>query len=103
MDDRKHPIPPREPRLRLGSDSAPIVVDVQRPAGPDEKLVVPTRRQGERLPADSPHESPFVVYCGDVRQVREGFAIALRAMGVDANIFHEGIALPANNPNTEDS
>jgi len=79
------------------------MVDVRRPADLDDKLVVPTRYQVERLPADPLRESSVIVYCGNEQQVSEGFAIALRAMGVEANIFHEGIALPANNPNREDN
>jgi hypothetical protein len=42
MDDRNHSIHPHERCVRLGSDSALTVVDVRRPADPDEKLVVPT-------------------------------------------------------------
>jgi hypothetical protein len=37
-------------------------------------------------------------YCGDAQRVSEGFAIALRAMGVEGNV-----GLPTNNQNKEDN
>jgi hypothetical protein len=37
------------------------------------------------------------------QQVSEGFAIALRVMGLDANFLPVGIALAANTSNTEDN
>jgi hypothetical protein len=40
----------------------------------EDKRVVPSRDQAERLPADPVRESSFVVYCGNAQQVREGFA-----------------------------
>jgi hypothetical protein len=36
-----------------------------------------------------------------VQQVSEGFAIALRAMGIEANFSQMGVALPAISPNRE--
>jgi hypothetical protein len=83
---------------RIGADGAPII---QRPAD-QKKLAVPAD-QVDRSPPDPPHESSFVVYCGNVQEVSEGFAIALRAMGVEANFSQADIALPAISPNTEDN
>jgi hypothetical protein len=72
---------------RIGTDATPIVVDVQR-AADQNKLVVLTD-QVDRSPADHFHESSLVVYCGNARQVSEGFTIALRAMGVEARTFRK--------------
>jgi hypothetical protein len=44
----------------------------------------------------------MVVYCGSEQQVSEGFAIALRIMGV-ANFLPAGTALATDSPNTEDN
>jgi hypothetical protein len=85
---------------RIRAHAAPIMVDVQRPAD-QNKLAVPAD-QVDRSHVDHIHEGSFVVYCGKVEQVSEGFAIALRAMGVEANFSQVDIALPAISPNTED-
>ena len=102
MDERKPSISLHGLCGRIGSDAAPIVVDLRRPADLDDKLVVPTRYQVERLPADPLRESSVIVYCCNEQQVSEGFAIALRAMGGEANLLHVDTALPATKPNRED-
>ena len=84
MDDGKHPTSLHNPYARLRSDAAPIATEV-------------------RQPADPLRESSLIVYCGNAQQVSEGFAIALRAMGVEANFLHGDIALPATSPNREDN
>jgi hypothetical protein len=78
MDDRRPTFPHHEPGEPIGSDAAPIAENVQR-------------------------ESARVVYCGTDQQVSEGFAIALRIIGLDANFPPAGIALATNSPNTEDN
>lgn len=103
MDDRKHPISPQDFYARIGADAAPIVADVRRAADQDDELVVPVRDHAERLPADCLRESPLIVYCGNAQQVSEGFAIALRAMGAEANFLQGDIALPTTNRNREDN
>ena len=45
----------------------------------------------------------MVVYYGTEQQVSEGFAIALRIIGVDANFLPAGTALATDSPNTEDN
>jgi hypothetical protein len=85
---------------RIGAEAAPITMDVPRPADRN-KLVVPAE-QVDRSPAGHLRESSFVVYCGNAQEISEGFAIALRAMGVEANFSQVNIALPAISPNTED-
>jgi len=44
-----------------------------------------------------------VVYCGTEQQVREGFAIALRAMGIDTGFLPGTLYPPAISLNTEDN
>jgi hypothetical protein len=78
VDDEKPTFPHHELCEPIGSDATPIAQNVQR-------------------------ESSLVVYCGTDRRVSEGFAIALRIMGLDANFLPAGIALAANSPNTEDN
>jgi len=78
VDDRRPTFSQHELCEPLGYDAAPIAENVQR-------------------------ESSLVVYCGTAQQVSEGFAIALRIMGVDANFLPAGSALAMNSPNTEDN
>jgi hypothetical protein len=68
MDDGNDPTSPHNPYARLRSDAAPIATEVR-----------------QRQPAGPLRESSLIVYCGNARQVSEGFAIALRTMGVEAN------------------
>ena len=70
MDDREYPTLAPELHIRPGSHPAPILTDVGRAADLDQKLV----------------------YYGDELQVSEGFAIALRAMDIEANPLPERIA-----------
>jgi hypothetical protein len=63
--------------------------------------------QVERPAAEPPRESSQIVYCGTEQQVREGFAIALRAMGVAMGVMADSlpgdVALPAIGPDREDN
>jgi hypothetical protein len=69
----------------------------------DRKLSTPPdhRDQVERLPSDPVGESGQVVYCGNAQQVREGYAIALRAMGVAADFLPGNIASSTISPTRE--
>jgi hypothetical protein len=58
--------------------------------------------QVEQPPAAPVGESEQVVYCGDAQQVREGFAIALRAMGGAADFLPGNIASSTISPTRED-
>jgi hypothetical protein len=98
MDDRKVSISPQYPDGRVGADAAPIAPCARRPAGLEDKPVISGPDQVERWPADAVPESTFVVYCGDVQRVSEGFAIALRAMGIEGHV-----ELPTTHQNKEDS
>jgi hypothetical protein len=101
MDERNRSIFLHGLSGRIRADAAPIMVDVHRPA--DQNTLVVPADQVDRSPADHLHESSLVVYCGNVQQVSEGFAIALRAMGVEANFSQVNIALPATSPTREDN
>jgi hypothetical protein len=102
MDEDRPSISPPDRYARLGVDAAPTGLGVCRPVDLEDKLVVPARDQVERLSVNPPRESSVVVYFGDEQQVYEGFAIALRAMGPEAHLFLEDIALPGNS-NREDN
>jgi hypothetical protein len=78
VDDRRPTFPLHERCKPIGSDAAPIAQNVQP-------------------------ESSQIVYCGADQQVSEGFAIALRIMGLDANFLPVGIAPATSTPNTEDN
>jgi hypothetical protein len=88
VDERIGPLPHHDTCERIGSDAAPVVVDIRR----DEQPVVPGG-QIEPSPAEPPRENSQIVFYGDEQQVREGFAVALRAMGLDADFLPVGIPL----------
>ena len=73
MDVPKPKVTQFDPRGRTGAHSAPIAVD--------DCVVAPGPDQAE-APADPQAASSHVVYCDDEQEVRKGFAIALRAMGL---------------------
>src|SRR5438876_6140267 len=87
MDEHKPPIPPRERDLQPASDGTPIVVD-----SPSAHLatlgglVVPEwarhADQSGLCQSDLPDGPPVVVFCGNEEEVRRGFLMALRAMGI---------------------
>jgi 3-mercaptopyruvate sulfurtransferase SseA len=98
MDDRKASISPHDPGGRVGADAAPIAPRVRRSTGVEHKLVLPVPDEARRLPANPPREDPIVVFCGNAQRASEGFAIALRAMGVEGHV-----GLPTTNQNKEDN
>ena len=98
MDDRKASISSHDPGGRVGADSAPLAPRVQRSTDVERKLVLPAADQAVRLPANPRGEDPVVVYCGHAQRVSEGFAIALRAMGVEGHV-----ELATTNQNKEDN
>jgi len=97
MDDRNRSIPPDILYAQLGSEAAPIIVDVRRDAD---------FAGAKRLVADAFHRSPdaveqwrtelpsgrqVVTYCSHGRDVSQGVAAALRLMGVEANFLEGGL------------
>lgn len=59
--------------------------------------------QVEPQPSESPRESSLIVFCGDEQQVRKGFAIALRAIGIEAHFLAAETALRTTSLNREDN
>jgi rhodanese-related sulfurtransferase len=91
-------ISPAELHARLGTASAPVVLDVRRPAdfAEAEWLVVSALRyppdEIEQWQKNLPGGRPVVVHCAHGRQVSQGVAAALCAAGVDAVYLEDGIA-----------
>jgi rhodanese-related sulfurtransferase len=98
MERSKNSISPEALYARLGSEAAPIIVDVRRDAD---------FSGADRLVADAFHCSPdnveewrttlpsgreVVTYCVHGHQVSQGVTAALRLMGVEANFLEGGIA-----------
>ncbi len=96
--DRQHSISPKALYARLGSEAAPIVIDVR----PDSDFAAATA-----LVADAFHRSPdaveewrtqlprgrqVVTYCLHGGEVSQSVAAALRLMGVEASFLEGGIA-----------
>ena len=78
MDGRNNPLSPDELRAGIDADAAPIVMDVRRPVNPHDKSAAPIPNRTDPPPAGD----SSIVFCGSEREVREGFAVALRAMGI---------------------
>src|SRR5258705_1422498 len=98
MDNRKHSISPDALDARLGSESAPIIVDVRRDAdfaGADTLVADALHRSPDHVEqwrTDLPSGRQVVTYCIHGREVSQGVAAALRLMGVEANFLEGGIA-----------
>jgi ribosomal protein L2 len=52
---------------------------------------------------ESVHKGSTVIYAGNAQRISEGFATALRAMGVEADILPSDIAQSDTTSNPEDS
>jgi len=82
---------------RLGTASAPMVVDVRRPddfASADELIVSAFHRdpdQVEQWRRELSSQGLVVVHCVHGHQVSQGVAAALRAAGIDASYLQGGI------------
>jgi hypothetical protein len=100
MNDRKRSFPLHGPCGQIGADAAPVVADARPPIGPSDELVVRNPDQVER-PAAEPARAQ-IVYHGTEQLVREGFVIALRAMGIETD-FLPGTLCPPSSPNREDN
>jgi hypothetical protein len=83
MDDRETPISLTELFRRDGADVAPGV----RPSTDvEDRLSSPIPDPAGPWPAYPLREGSVDVYCGNARRVSEGFALALRAMGLEPGI-----------------
>jgi rhodanese-related sulfurtransferase len=98
MDDRRPSISPDALYARLGSEAAPIVIDVRRDAdfANAATLVADAFHRSpdavEQWRTDLPSGRQIVTYCIHGREVSQGVAAALRLMGVEANFLEGGIA-----------
>jgi rhodanese-related sulfurtransferase len=98
MDQRKNSISPERLYARLGSEAAPIIVDVRRDADfAGASMLVADAFQGspeavEEWRTDLGNGREVVTYCMHGREVSQGVATALRLMGVEASFLEGGIA-----------
>ena len=98
MDQRNSSISPKDLYARLGSGTAPVVVDVRRDAdfASAETLVAGAFHRSpdavEEWRTDLPSGRQVVTYCVHGREISQGVAAALRFMGVEANFLEGGIA-----------
>jgi rhodanese-related sulfurtransferase len=97
MDQSKHSISPHDLYARLGSEAAPIIVDVRRDAefaGADALITDAfhcSPDDVEQWRKDLPSGRPVVTYCFHGHEVSQGVTAALRLMGVEANFLEGGI------------
>jgi rhodanese-related sulfurtransferase len=98
MDRSPPSVSPADLHKRLGTASAPIVIDVRRtvPDAPSDRLIVGAfhapPNEVERWSKDLPPGRPVVVYCRQGHEVSQSVASTLRAAGVDAAYLQGGIA-----------
>jgi rhodanese-related sulfurtransferase len=98
MDEGHISISPRTLYSRLGSEVAPLVVDVrnQQDFDADELMLAGAIRRSPEAVADwrceLPDDRPVVVYCAQGREVGRDVAAALRSGGFDAAYLEGGIA-----------
>jgi len=98
MDGSLSSISPADLHGRLGTASAPIVVDVRRvvPDPATDRLIIAAFHRppddAKRWSMDLPADRPVVVYCVHGRDVSQGVTSALRTAGVDAAYLEGGIA-----------
>ena len=98
LDGNLPSVSPTDLHGRLGTASAPVVVDVRR-AVPDparDRLIVAAFHRSpddvERWSGDLAAKRPVVVYCVHGHEVSQGVTSALRTAGVDAAYLEGGIA-----------
>ena len=96
--DQKNSISPRHLYARLGSEAAPIIVDVRRDAdfaGAATLIAGAFHRSPERIEAwrsDLADGREVVAYCMHGGETSQGVTEALRRMGVEARFLEGGIA-----------
>src|SRR5436309_4702787 len=96
MDGSAPSISPNDLHARLGTGSAPIVLDVRRvPLSRSDRLIVSAFH---RAPDEVARWSnlalgrPVVVYCRQGHEVSQGVAATLRAAGIEAVYLEGGFA-----------
>jgi rhodanese-related sulfurtransferase len=98
MDRSQHSISPHDLYARLGSDAAPIIVDVRRDAdfaGADTLVVPASHRPPDQIQdwlKDLPGGRKVVTYYFHGHDVSQGVAATLRIMGFEADYLEGGLA-----------
>ena len=98
MDGNVHPVSPSELYGRLGTASAPSLVDVRRDEAfnKDDKLIIGAYHRPpehvSRWLSELPTERPVVAYCSHGREASQGVAASLRAAGVNAAYLEGGVS-----------
>src|SRR5258708_33929245 len=98
MDQRKHSISPKILYARLGTDAAPIIVDVRRGtdfAGADTLVADAFHCSPDNVEewrTELPGGRQVVTYCIHGQAVSQGVAAALRLLGGEADFLEGGIA-----------
>jgi hypothetical protein len=84
------------------SETSDVEVEVQPAFAIGEQSI--RDGQVQSLPDQPSRESSqAVIFCGDGQQVREGFALALRAMESHGQFSPIDLPFPVGRPNREDS
>src|SRR5260370_37324373 len=97
MDGHALPVSPSELYSRLGTASAPVLVDVRRAVGfssSDRLIVGASHRPAddvERWPKDLPADRPVVVYCVHGQKLSQSVVTALRPAGLAAAYLEGGV------------
>ena len=98
MDGKQPSISPHNLYSLLGTEAAPSVIDVRRPAdfAKAEVLILNAIHcppdEADDWRKDLPFGRPIAVYCLDGHAVSQGVAAALLAAGIDAVYLDGGIA-----------
>jgi rhodanese-related sulfurtransferase len=98
MDDRSQLISSHGLYARLGTEHAPLVLDVRRAEAFDEdtaRIIGAARRSPDDVStwgAKLSSKRPIVTYCVHGHEVSQGVAVALGAQGFDARYLEGGIA-----------
>jgi rhodanese-related sulfurtransferase len=98
LDDRTHSITPDDLYGRLGTQNAPLLIDVRRVKAFDEdaaRIVGAIRREPDTIQEWAtalPPSRPVVTYCVHGHEVSQGAAAALRAKGLDARYLQGGVS-----------
>jgi hypothetical protein len=74
-----------------------------RPNTPLSRRALCGQTDTDAAPIDSVRESRSVIYFSSAQQISEGFAIALHAMGIGAELLPADPAPPNSNSNPEDN
>ena len=98
MDGKAHPISPSDLYSRLGTASAPLLLDVRRDEAFSQEsgLIISALRRSPgdvaRWSKDLLADRPVVAYCVHGHEVSQGVATSLRQAGLDAAYLDGGIA-----------